>query len=78
MFLADSKDCVGIQMVDLCNYFLKRRLSGEPDPQNFYGFFSEQVICAKPEPEWTTYGALFKELVLNSGDDANAQAKTPQ
>jgi hypothetical protein len=62
MFLADSKDCVGIQMVDLCNYFLKRHLAGEPDPQNFYEIFSKQVICAKPQPEWGTYGTLFKEL----------------
>jgi hypothetical protein len=78
MFLADSKDCVGIQIVDLCNYFLKRRLAGEPDPQNFYEIFREQVICAKPEPEWTTYGTLFKELMVNSENDANAKGKAAQ
>ena len=27
MFFADSKDCLGIQMVDLCNYFVRRHLA---------------------------------------------------
>jgi hypothetical protein len=63
MFFADSKDCAGIQIVDLCNYFVKRHLAGESDPQNFYQMFSEQVICAKPEPEWTHYGELYRQHV---------------
>lgn len=41
MFFADSKDCLGIQMVDLCNYFVRRHLAGEPEPQKFYQMFSE-------------------------------------
>jgi hypothetical protein len=65
MFFADSRDCVGIQMVDLCNYFLKRRISGEAEPQNFIDIFSDRIICAKPEPEWTTFGSLFVELEKN-------------
>lgn len=59
MFFADSKDCLGIQIVDLCNYFARMHLTGETEPQNFYELFSEQVVCAKPEPEWTKYGHLF-------------------
>jgi hypothetical protein len=61
MFFADSKDCLGIQMVDLCNYFVRRHLAGEPEPKDFYSMFSRQVICAKPEPEWSLYGKLFRE-----------------
>jgi hypothetical protein len=61
MFFGDSKDCLGIQMVDLCNYFVRRHLAGEPEPQNFYQMFSEQVICAQPQPEWSLYGALFRQ-----------------
>jgi len=60
MFFADSKDCLGIQMVDLCNYFVRRHLAAEPDPENFYRMISEQVICAKPEPEWSTYRDMFR------------------
>jgi hypothetical protein len=61
MFFADSKDCLGIQMVDLCNYLVRRHLAGEPEPQNFYRMFSEQVICSKSEPEWSSYGSFFRQ-----------------
>lgn len=71
MFFGDSKDCLGIQMVDLCNYFVRRHLAGEPEPQNFYQMFSEQAICAKPEPEWSSYGGLFRQHVVESKNDAN-------
>jgi len=76
MFFADSVDSVGIQMADLCNYFVKRRLAGEPEDQNFIDIFSKQIICAKPEPDWASYGGMFQELVLDSNNDANAKGQT--
>ena len=66
MFFADSKDCLGIQMVDLCNYFVRKHLAGDSDPHNFYGMFSEQVTCAQPEPEWSSYGSLFRQHLAHS------------
>jgi hypothetical protein len=38
-------------------------LAGDPEPQNFYEMFSEQVICAEPDPEWSLYGNLFRQHV---------------
>ena len=63
MFFADSVDSVGIQIADLCTYFVQRRLEGREERQNFIDLFSDRVICAKPEPEWTQYGHLLKELI---------------
>jgi len=60
LFFSDSRECLGVQMVDLCNYFVRRRLSGDPDPQNFYEIFSTQIICAKPKPEWDQYKDFFR------------------
>jgi hypothetical protein len=59
MFFADSSDCLGIQISDLCNYFVRMHLEGIAEPQNFYQMISKQAICAKPEPEWSQYGHLF-------------------
>ena len=59
LFFADSKDCLGIQIVDLCNYFVRRHLAGDPEPDNFYKLFADQIICAKPEPETTSYRDIF-------------------
>jgi len=60
LFFADSKDCLGIQTVDLCNYFVRMHLAEEAEPHNFYEIFAGQVLCAKPEPEWTQYGRMFR------------------
>lgn len=60
MFFADSTDCLGVQIADLCNYFVRLHLEGVDEPQNFYQMISEQVICSKPEPEWSQYGHLFR------------------
>jgi len=78
MFYADSKDCLGIQIVDLCNYFVRRHLAGEHEPKNFYEMFSEQVICAKPEPEWSLYGNLFRQHVVDPKNHANAKGQAAQ
>jgi hypothetical protein len=60
MFFADSTDCLGVQMADLCNYFVRMRLDGVDEPQNFYDIISKQIICAKPKPDWDRYGHLFR------------------
>jgi hypothetical protein len=63
MFFADSTDCLGIQISDICNYFVRLHLESIEEPQNFYQMFSKQVICARPEPEWKQYGHLFRTHV---------------
>jgi hypothetical protein len=60
MFFADSSDCLGIQIADLCNYFVRLHLEQIEEPQNFYEMIATRVICAKPEPEWGQYGHLFR------------------
>ena len=76
MFFGDSKDCLGIQISDLCNYFVRRHLAGEPEPYNFYAVFCKQVICAKPEPEWATYKNLCREHRVVDLGHANAKGQT--
>jgi hypothetical protein len=70
MFFGDSRDSVGIQLADLCAYFMQRQLlkrdaDAKDDSDEFYSKFSSQVICAKPEPEWTDY----RELLLSHESD---------
>jgi hypothetical protein len=59
MYFGDSRDSVGIQMADLCNYFMWRHLLKKKGGEKFYQLFSSQAQCAKPEPEWSTYRQLF-------------------
>jgi len=62
MFFVDSVDSVGIQIADLCTYFVQRKLNGLEERQNFLDMFSDRIVCAKPEPEWTQYKHLLREL----------------
>lgn len=62
MFFADSVDSVGIQIADLCTYFVQRKLEGREEKENFIDLFSDRIICAKPEPEWTEYKHLLREI----------------
>ena len=61
MYFADSKDSVGIQMSDLCNYFVSRRLRNLSDSENFLDCFSKNVSCARVEPEWSRLD-IFREI----------------
>lgn len=64
MYFGDSRDSVGIQLADLCTYFMQRRLlkrdcNTKDKSDEFYEMFFGQAICAKPEPEWTQHRELF-------------------
>jgi hypothetical protein len=72
MFFADSADCIGLQLADLCNYFVRLHLEGLTEKDGvlhmeggakknaFYELIRPQLICAKPSPEWQQYGHLFR------------------
>jgi Protein of unknown function (DUF3800) len=64
MYFADSRDSIGIQLADLCTYLMQRRLlkrdvHTKDKSDEFYEMFSEQAVCAKPEPEWSQYRGLL-------------------
>lgn len=52
MYFGDSKDSVGIQIADLCNYFMMRKLRGEDDG-NFFDMLLPHAKYASPEPEFS-------------------------
>jgi hypothetical protein len=60
LFFSNSRDSVGVQIADLCNYFMWRNLLKKEGGEEFYEMFAKQAICAKPEPEWSTYRNLFR------------------
>jgi len=60
MFFADSTDCLGIQIADLCAYFVRLHLMGDVESRLFYKIFAKQIICARPVPEASLYQHLFR------------------
>lgn len=72
MFFANSTDSLGLQIADLCNYFVRGHLEGIAEKDGvlrleglakknaFYELIAPRVICAKPSPEWQQHGHLFR------------------
>jgi hypothetical protein len=62
MYFGDSKDSIGIQLSDLCNYFVARRVKQCPDDsERFFDVIQPIVKCSKVEPEWTHNKGIFLE-----------------
>jgi hypothetical protein len=59
LYFGDSRDSVGIQMADTCNYFMWRQLLKKDDGEGFYRLFANNAQCAKPKPEWDKLRDLF-------------------
>jgi hypothetical protein len=53
LYFGDSRDSVGIQLADLCAYFMRRHLTRVSDNEGFSDMVAKHSICARPEPEWT-------------------------
>jgi len=59
MYFGSSKDSAGLQIADLCAYFVRRKIAGQTDPRDFFSLIANQVTCAAIEPEWSQYPAIF-------------------
>lgn len=49
MYFGDSKYSVGIQMADLCSYFIARYLAGDTETEHFYKMIEPQIISVGEE-----------------------------
>lgn len=63
MYFGDSKYSIGIQLADLCTYFVSRNIKHRSDPENFFEVFRKVSICAKVEPEWSQSPGIFLEAI---------------
>ena len=64
MYFGDSVNCIGIQLADLCTYFMQRHLlkrdkAHKDAGDEFFDLVAPHAICAKPQPEWSDYLELL-------------------
>jgi hypothetical protein len=74
MYFGDSRDSIGIQLADICNYFMLQHLVKREGCKEFYEMFAQQAICARSKPEWTTFSGL---LVAHDSHEGNALVSDP-
>lgn len=51
MYFGDSKDSIGIQLADVCGYFIAKHLEGHASGEGFYQIFKNQIAYCKIEPD---------------------------
>ena len=52
MYFGDSRDSIGIQLADLCGYFIAKHLEGDnPLADGYYQIIKEHVVCGGIEPK---------------------------
>lgn len=57
MYFGNSKESVGLQMADLCTYFIGKHLQGGDDlAEGFYNIIKDRIVYSKIEPENSQLG----------------------
>jgi len=51
MYFGDSKESVGIQLADLCSYFIAKHLEKDAAGDGFYLKIKDYITDSKVEPE---------------------------
>ena len=51
MYFGDSKDSVGLQMADLCSFFIGKHLEGDVASKGFYDLIKDQIFFSSVEPQ---------------------------
>jgi len=51
MYFGNSKDSIGLQLADLCGYFIAKSLQGDTATKGFYDIIKGQIAYSKVEPD---------------------------
>ena len=51
MYFGDSKFSLGIQLADVCSYFIARHLDGDAEIEGFYKLIEPHIVYSRIEPE---------------------------
>jgi uncharacterized protein DUF3800 len=51
MYFGASKDSIGIQLADLCGYFIAKHLENDVSAEGFYGLIKDRIVYSRIEPQ---------------------------
>lgn len=51
MYFSDSRYSIGVQLADLCAYFIARHLNGDSETEGFYKMIQPHIVFSKSYPE---------------------------
>jgi len=50
MYFGESKYSIGIQLADLCGYFIAKHLQNDPGGEGFYNLIKDRIVYSQVEP----------------------------
>ena len=62
MFFGDSRFSVGIQLADLCSYFIARHLEGDKEIDHFYDKIEPYIVYGQTYPDQQTFSKPLPQL----------------
>jgi Protein of unknown function (DUF3800) len=82
MFFGDSRYSIGLQLADLCSYFIARHLEGDAEISHFYDMiephivygqlYPDQQTFSRPQPNLKAFGELLALGALGSIEEPGA------
>ncbi len=51
MYFGNSQESVGLQLADLCSYFIVKHLEGNQATEGFFKIIEKQIVYSRIEPE---------------------------
>jgi len=85
MFFGDSRYSIGIQLADLCSYFIARHLDGDTDIAPFYEMIEPHVVYEQIYPDQADFKTptpqlkgLANLLALRANETANEKQGIPE
>lgn len=51
MYFGSSQDSIGLQLADLCSYFVGKHLENDQAAEGFYEMFKDQIVYSRLDPE---------------------------
>jgi hypothetical protein len=51
MYFGSSRDSIGIQLADLCGYFISQHLQNKPEAECFYKEVEQRIFFSEVKPD---------------------------
>jgi hypothetical protein len=76
MYFGDSRYSIGIQLADLCSYFIARHLQGDSEIQSFYEMIEPHIVHSQIEPEVKNVAPIEGVPAIRHDDEQALEGST--
>jgi len=64
IYFGSSANSIGIQLADICVYFIARHLAGKIESEAFYSLIKDQIVCSEVYPNDASFLNDLERIIL--------------